>query len=367
MMRLFLSLIWLVLVMSFVTCGWKAFAGLPPTTAQGQYDSSAMTKFNFQVPQHQATNLGGIQVLLETGNQNLLNNPSFENTTYDSGWTSDSGSTNTAETTIIVDGKKSAKLTYSASGSGGITQSVTPSVYTNGVPYEATCRVATTLAAIQVCSMVNGSEGSCSTVANTGDWVMKTITFTGPTNGQSVGVRVKNTSSATGSAYVDNCYVGPDRSIRESNTASVYGTLTYAGVASCDWTGTGTTTFQSYSADTDCNAPSVTGSASAPATKIPGVTFNSLAAGTYQVTFNFRVNSAGSPKCIYRMTDGTTNSPGINGDLSGPMSITYNFVYGSSQGSTTFQVQYLRSGGTSCRVDLSGASEDMYISVTRFQ
>src|SRR5665213_2385038 len=117
----------IVSIVLFVTAGINpAFAGLPPTSVQGQYDASAQTKFNFQVPYNQKTDLGGIKALFETGNHNLLTSPSFENTAYSTAWaiTTISGA---VETTVIADGKRSATLTYS-SQTGGIAQSVTPSI-----------------------------------------------------------------------------------------------------------------------------------------------------------------------------------------------------------------------------------------------
>lgn len=54
----------------------------PPVSLKGQTGTKLLPKWNLQVPYNQATNLGGIDALIETGNENLLSNPGFEAATF---------------------------------------------------------------------------------------------------------------------------------------------------------------------------------------------------------------------------------------------------------------------------------------------
>ena len=91
----------LTLLLLFV---FSAQAGLPPTTIKGQSDTSKNVNFNTEVPNKQATKITG-GYLIETGNKNLLANPSFEHSTIDSGWFSTvSAGTLTTNTALTAAG-----------------------------------------------------------------------------------------------------------------------------------------------------------------------------------------------------------------------------------------------------------------------
>lgn len=53
-------------------------AGLPPTTLSGQSSATKPTTFNFKTPYNQSTNTIGTTSLIETGNGNVLKDPSAE-------------------------------------------------------------------------------------------------------------------------------------------------------------------------------------------------------------------------------------------------------------------------------------------------
>lgn len=57
----------------------------PPNSIKGQSGSKLNAKWNLQVPYNQATSLGGIDALIETGNENVIGNPGFESNSV-SGW-----------------------------------------------------------------------------------------------------------------------------------------------------------------------------------------------------------------------------------------------------------------------------------------
>lgn len=202
----------------FLISQQAALAGLPPTTIQGQADSAASTKFSFQVPNSEYTNLGGIKALIETGNTNLLLNAGFENTTATTSWTTTTA-TSAVETTTVVSGKQALKTTFSSS-TGNIAQSVTPSpAFFTSVNMQASCWVNTTQTTIQVCPLTGGTEvaGACVSVPGSGQWQNIISNFIGPASGTSMGVEVKTTSSISGNFTLDDCYVGPAQNLGAIN------------------------------------------------------------------------------------------------------------------------------------------------------
>lgn len=88
-----------------------AFPQSAPPSVKGQRDAGYMRpKPNLQVPNKQATNLGGLDVLLETGNSDILQNGSFENPTNPKdGWLT-SPSTVGLELSDVTDGKQAIYL-----------------------------------------------------------------------------------------------------------------------------------------------------------------------------------------------------------------------------------------------------------------
>lgn len=196
-------------IFSSLFCSY-VYAGLPPTTLKGQSEASAITTFNFQAPYNTATTSGGSTRYLDTSNRNLLLNSSFEASTATTSWTATTA-TGASESSIVTDGRKSYKLTFSAS-TGNMAQSVTPTVQMDGVNMEASCKVKTILSTAQVCALNAGSELQCQNVSGNAGWVATSVYFAGPSSG-SVGVNVKTSSSTTGDIYIDDCYVGPARNI----------------------------------------------------------------------------------------------------------------------------------------------------------
>lgn len=94
-----------------------AFAqGDAPTIFKGQGNTTKMVGASVQVPNNQVTKLTSSSVLVETGNNDILMNPSFESVTgYDNWTTTSSGVITTAETiTKVIHGKKAVCLTTTA-------------------------------------------------------------------------------------------------------------------------------------------------------------------------------------------------------------------------------------------------------------
>lgn len=205
-----------------------SFGALPPTTMKGQSESAKATTFNFQVPYNQSTSTAGATKLIETDNQNLLLNASFENTTVDASWTSSAG-TDSADTTNIIDGLKALSISLSSVNGTIITQSVTPTIQTLGVNMESGMWVKTSLTTIQVCAIQASTEISCVNAPSTNTWSYVVVNAAGPANGTAVGVRLKTSSSSSGTVIADRAYVGVARNLSQVSQAQTLGTATVTG------------------------------------------------------------------------------------------------------------------------------------------
>jgi hypothetical protein len=89
-----------------------------------------------------------------------------------------------------------------------------------------------------------------------------------------------------------------------------YGSAHWAGTSNCRWS-TSSGTLANYAVDSDCPTPTVTGTASAPGTKIPAITFANIAAGKYKITVMGHVllDPGSAPAgCVWRVSDGTRHS-----------------------------------------------------------
>lgn len=113
-------------------------------------------------------------------------------------------------------------------------------------------------------------------------------------------------------AYGDDCFWGlaEGYNLSQVSQATMYGSATWAGTASCDWTtGDTTSALTEYGADAQCPEPTVTGYASAPSTKVPRIKFASLPAGNYLVVYLGSIGqetSATTAQIAHQAYDGTT-------------------------------------------------------------
>lgn len=309
--------------------------------------------------------------------KNFLLNASFENATVATSWTV-TNSTSSAEATIITDGAQSIKLALSAQTGDLLVQSPTPSVQLQGVNLQATCLVNTTLTTIQVCGTEAGVEQSCNSVPSTGKWTPVTVNMDGPSTG-TIGVKVKATSSSTGNVYVDQCYVGKATNVGAIAQSTLYGGVIWPQTASCNWTGTNSSSFASFSASASCTTPAgsnLIGAASAPGTKIPAITFTSLPPGEYLfvATGFMSSTSAGSTTDFeaFRFTDGTNNFPssgvGYNGSaaaLGNIGALAGRVNYATTQSNVTIQIQ-AKTNNSGAFAGIRGDYGDLVILVYRF-
>lgn len=287
------------------------------------------------------------------GSVNYLVNGDFELSPYSSSWTI-TNSTGTVETTQITEGKQSANLSLSSQAGDLLVQSVTPSVQTTSQNFEASCRINTSLTTVQLCSMVNGVEQQCQNVSSTGSFGQVISNFVAPTSGTSIGVKVKVTSSSTGTIYVDDCYVGQARNISQVNQAVLIGSVVVTGCSS-SWT-VANASFTAFTAQTGCSY-STSGRAAADTdfgtTQLPAIKFASLPIGDYLIVYDSLWGSSTSGQSAYlQVYDGTnvsTENPVATGSTSGygGNTATFSLKYTAPQSNVTLQFRGKATGGSS--------------------
>lgn len=184
--------------------------------------------------------------------------------------------------------------------------------------------------------------------------------------------------ASPGQIKFDDVFLGQGRSELSVSQAQIFGTATVLGTASCAWAVTGSS-YAVPAADSDCPVATVTGNASAPATKIPAITFASLPPGKYVVKANFAVlPSSASHTCYMRFHDGTSAGVGTpanvyrdttdgTASMSSTTAVEQVFEYSSAQANKTFSIQMRSSGAQTCTLGATVAADlDMAITVTYY-
>jgi hypothetical protein len=169
--------------------------------------SSAVTLEEIQVPNSLLTQTATNKHLIETGNSNILANPSFEHSTASTGWTA-SGCSVGAESSVVISGAQSLAASCSSQTLGLYQDSALYAAQLSGVQGVASIKVRTTVAGVKVCTRKNGvrSTTECLDVQNDGKWQSYKIptTFTNTSNG----IEVFTAGNVTGNIYVDDAFVG---------------------------------------------------------------------------------------------------------------------------------------------------------------
>lgn len=216
-------------------------------------------------------------------------------------------------------------------------------------------------------------------IAATTDYTKQSLVYTHPASG-SVRLRIISASDAA-DVDIDNCFLG-ELERTSMSQAELIGTLMYSNAASCEWftPATASDTMENFNADTDCAVPTVTGSASAPATKIPGINFASLSPGKYVVEvsailgfasptgadafYNFKIHD-GTSLLIgagHSQAQNTGNIQRYNGgQFSGYVE------YSTGQSNVTFQVQGSSSNNANAPVIFnSSPNQSLVIKVYKY-
>jgi hypothetical protein len=174
---------------------------------------------------------------------------------------------------------------------------------------------------------------------------------------------------------IDDCKLGIGLGSGSSSVAQsvLYGAITHPKATNCNWSTT-STTYTAFAADSDCTTPTgsnLYGRASAPATKIPGITFASLPPGDYYVVANgifTKGNFDGTS--FFRFSDGTNqadeNPFSIQGAIFGTSPvITGRFSYTTAQSNVTIQV-FAKSNTSSLTTYVEAVLADLNIQVYYF-
>lgn len=185
----------------------------PPTSVKGEAGGAAFTQ-NIVLPNYQVTKQTGINSRFETGNKNLLQNPSFEHSTIATAWINTGGGTPASSTTNLQDGTKS--ITTTSTGAWTFYQDVT--LYASGKSgQEAEASIwvysATASADLWLCPRVNGASvtasvaNGCHQYTNLGSPQKLTVFMLyGAT---STGIEIKGSGAIT--YILDDAYLGDRR------------------------------------------------------------------------------------------------------------------------------------------------------------
>lgn len=342
----------------------QVFAGLPPTTLSGIDNTSPPTTFKFRTPVNQSTQVSGIESMIETGSSNILKNPGAEGGTTN--WTASAG-TFTATTTAgeILADKKAFSW-----DSNGAAQTVTSDAITIPIGLRGRNAVMSCLFAVQsgtattTMSVYDGSTSTQTTIITSSATPARTnINFVAASSG-TVAIRLASVAADEPKILWDSCYLGPadTYNISQVNQAVLYGSAAYAATTNCDWNSS--TPAGTFSADSDCPTPTVVGYASAPGTKIPGITFaNGLPPGDYLIIFQgdlWSTRAANNTQSHMSISDGTnrTLSTNISMQATGATAATTHLgnmtgrlLYTTTQAaSVTFQ-PYIEDVNTTVHVD----------------
>lgn len=281
----------------------------PPTAVNGEKDTTPTYVQNVKVPNYQATKKAGLDMRIETGNTNLLQNPSFEHSTVNTGWGSPSLGTVTAESTIVVDGVKSIRLNSAGGGTRMVQVSTINAAYLKGQQMVARVKIDTNDTALYVCAVVDNittGDTNCMLVpVTTTDMPFKQIEIPFIGGGTSNGIVIKSATTGSTNTYIDDAFVGTMTPFQGVNGAKLVGTIKITGCSQA-WT-IASTSYVDFSPTgiTGC-VYTATGQAQSPSTSIPGIKFASLPAGDYRLEYEGQVYSPVTSKnAFFRFYDGT--------------------------------------------------------------
>lgn len=286
-------------------------------------------------------------------------NTGFEEGT--NGWSASGGTTTTTTTTAAHLGSGTRSYEWDSSAA---TQTLTNTAVTitanDGLSSQngaASCRFKTASGtATHTIQAYDGTNvlNSATITSSTSGYVRTTVNFPFPASGN-VSLRVVSVNANEPTIYIDDCYLGLAEgfNLLQASQAVFYGSLTSAATASCEWS-SAATSGSAFAADTDCSAPSVTGSVTAAATKVPG--FVVQGPGKFRVDVQgarFITTSTGDGTFSWYLSDGTIHSNGAFAtiiqatDFSSVTPVTGSFTFEvTDSNSHTFSIYTDTTGGT---------------------
>ena len=307
-------------------------------------NGSSVTLEEIQVSNNQLTQTDVNKHLLESGNSNILANPSFEHSTVLTSWTSAAG-TLAEDLSVVVNGKKSLSVTLSAQALA-INQDSTlyAAQFADGVQGLASVRVKTSLSGIKVCSRQAGvtSTTNCVNVQGNGKWgLYKVPMILGATsNGISIH---SNGTSLTGTVYLDDAFVGAVDLQATVDASKIAGEAYFAGTSGCTWSRT-STTLGAFTSTAACPGPTIVeqnmGSWQTTDSDLPRITVNNLPAGKYKAKFIFANFMSATANSAFSIFDGNSSCYAVGAEASsipGNTIVECSFNYQSS-GNRSFEL-----------------------------
>ena len=218
-----------------------------PYGFKGQGQASTLYSNVVQFPNNQVTNLGGIKALVETGNNNLLTNPSFEHSTIATGWTLTAGSS-ALQSTAVPHGTRAITLTLSAQSLSFYQDStLNAAAFADGVNGTTYIRAKTTMSNMYLCrrqagvliASTNGTNiTNCVLISNSGKWGEYSIPtiFGATSNGIAIVSLTPSTAVAvavTGTIDLDDAKLEAGSKVQSSSAVGPWtnGTCTSSWIA----------------------------------------------------------------------------------------------------------------------------------------
>ena len=165
----------------------------------------------YQYPNYSVTGLGGINALIETGNKNILENPSFEAPFFGSAppsWTSLGMTFNTSA--LPLSGQKAVRVSMSSSAMAFAQDSgVSQAAFAGGIQCLAMVYVKTTVSGIFVSSRQNSVTSTTNRVAvnNDGKYGLYKVPFICGSGSNGISIH-SNGVTVTGDVDIDDAFVG---------------------------------------------------------------------------------------------------------------------------------------------------------------
>jgi hypothetical protein len=212
-------------------------------------NASSVTVEEIQFPNDSLTQTASGKYLAQTGNNNILANPSVEHSTVQSNWSLTNGSS-AVETSAVIQGQQSIKLTLTAQALEFFQTSTRYAAqFADGVQGAASIRVKTSVSGVFACPVQNSAiqYSLCAAHSGDGKWALLKVPFVlgGTNNGIAIisGTMSSGTvtpGSITGTVYVDDAYVGTDAGIADVSIITPWVAYTPT------FTGFGTVTIQNF-------------------------------------------------------------------------------------------------------------------------
>jgi hypothetical protein len=313
-----------------------------PTGVGGEQGALSYTN-NLKAPNYQVTALGGVNSRVETGNTNLLMNPSFEHPTVATGWTV-TNATGSDDVTNQVEGKKAISLAVSGAMTFGQDSTVNAANLA-GLQGVASVKIkATGTTGLKVCPRNAGAAitNLCVNVTADNTWKHISIPFILGITSNGIGIA---TTATGGTVIVDDAFVGTSAPFQDVSGARLVGTVTYNNCGA-SWTTT-STSYTAFTAQT-CT-PVSTGSAlnnGVAGSYTPSISFSSLPAGDYRLELEGYIGSSGtSDNALFQFWDGANTAReqsswnGSGGATVQTNGLSQTISYSTAQSNVTFSIR----------------------------